>query len=309
MTAPRREAAKNRPPGDAAMSRQRVGGLLVRGVCMGLAEVVPGVSGGTVAFVSGIYFELVNSLAKFGIRSLSLLRSPSEFFRYHNLGFLLSLAAGMAIGVLVFANFMQYALGVAPVAVWAFFFGLIAASVVVVGRDRRLVNLGLFGTCGLVCGVALVFLPATSGDASVIAVFFGGMVAVSAWLLPAVSGSFMLLALGLYEKIIAAVANVEVVTLVTLAAGCATGLLLFSKGLAWMMRRFQDQLLSGLTGFMLGSLTKLWPWRLPQETGFVGLLTPADYVAATQQPGMELGALVAALFGMVALWLLTRLGR
>lgn len=291
------------------MSRQRVPGLLFRGVFMGLAEVVPGVSGGTIAFVSGIYYELVNSLASFGVRSLALIKSPTEFFHYHNLGFLICLAAGMAIGIVAFAQLMHHLLSAAPVVVWAFFFGLIAASVVFVGRGRSTKNLALFGSCGLVAGIAMLFLPQASSDASLLAIYFGGMIAVCAWLLPAVSGSFMLLSLGLYEGVIGAVANFEWQTLLTLAAGCATGLLLFAKALAWVMRHYNDALLSALTGFMLGSMVKLWPWRIAHEIGFDGLRLPADYVAATGLAGMEVGALIATCLGVVSLWSLTRLGR
>jgi putative membrane protein len=291
------------------MTVARAPGIFARGLGMGIAEVVPGVSGGTIAFVSGIYFELVHALAQFGPRSLVLLREPRAFFEHHNLGFLLSLAAGMGLGVVLFARLMHYLLDTAPVLVWAFFFGLIAASVVFIGRQRRPRHLLLFGSCGFLLGLGFMFLPQAGSDGGLVAIFFGGVVAVCAWLLPAVSGSFVLLALGLYERVIAAIAGFELITLGVLACGCASGLLVFAKVLSWLMRRFYDKLLSLLAGFMLGSLVKLWPWRLPEVTGFEGLVSPSAYAAATGMQAFAGSALVAVALGTLALWLLTRFDR
>ncbi len=244
---------------------------------MGAADIVPGVSGGTMAFITGIYHELVRSLASFGPSSLRLLAQPLVFAQQHNLRFLCALAGGMLVGVLLFAQLMSFLLVHFQPVVWGFFSGVIAMSVVIIGRARAPVTLLSYGVVGLVCGIALLWLPTTNTEPALWMIFVGGIVSVCAWLLPAVSGSYMLLAMGLYTTIIAAVAELDLLILMILMSGCAVGLLLFSKSLAWLLRHHQEPLLALLTGFMLGSIANLWPWQQVAQLTADKWLSPAAY--------------------------------
>ena len=279
-------------------------GLLGRGIAMGIAEVVPGVSGGTIAFITGIYFELVNTLAGFGIGALRVLfrRGPLVFWREQNLAFLSVLLIGMLVSILAFSRVIGYWLEVVPPLVWGFFFGLIVVSVVQIGRGRPLGHLLLFGALGCGAGVALTGLDPLQIESALWVYFVGGMIAISAWMLPAVSGSFMLLVLGLYHPVIAALNDWQWPILTSLALGCAAGLLLFSKMLAWLMAHRREPVLALLTGFMAGSLMRLWPWA---HGGSV--LGPADYGAATGHDPLVLGTCLAVAAGGLTLWLLSRL--
>ncbi len=285
-------------------------GIVGRGLIMGIAEVVPGVSGGTIAFVTGIYEDLVNSLARFGPGSVVMLSEPKQFWAHHNLRFLLSLAAGMALGIVSFARLMHYLLANFEPVVWGFFCGVILMSVFVIGRVRAADALLVWGPLGFIAGVSLLLLPVGTSQTGLFHVFAGGAVAVCAWLLPAVSGSYVLLAFGLYESIIGAIAGFDLITLGTLALGCATGIILFARLLAWLMRHYTEQLLSLLTGFMLGAVAKLWPWQPDGEAdGFAALATPQQYVDATGSPDFLPWVVLMVLVGGALLWLLTRVSR
>lgn len=241
-------------------------GVFVRGLAMGAVETMPGVSGGTVAFITGIYDELVKSIASFSGGSLAVLLRDGwrDFARRHNLGFLVVLGAGMVLSLVFFANLLQSLLESREAYVMGFFFGLIAASVVHVGAEstwRWLATAGLAGlVLGLVVGVAAGTGSPTS-DPSSVAVFVAGALAATAWILPGVSGAFVLVLLGLYEPMLAAVTNADLSVLATFVAGMVVGLVLFSKGLAWLLGRAHAAVLAVLTGFMAGSLIKLWPWN------------------------------------------------
>jgi len=278
--------------------------VLVRGLAMGLAELVPGVSGGTIAFVTGIYYELVRSLSAFGPRSVMILyrEGPVGFWRAHNLGFLIVLGAGMLVSVVAFARLFEYLIDTVPTLVWGFFFGLIVASVVHIGRDRRAAMLLGFGSVGLFCGLAMLLLEPADAGASLWIFFLGGVIAISAWLLPAISGSFMLLVLGLYEPVLRALNALDVPIIAAFVMGCLVGVLTMARVLHWLMVRFREPMLALLTGFMAGSLVTLWPWQFEGT-----LLLPASYSAASGAPALLGYSVLAAVAGMVALWLLSRL--
>lgn len=293
--------------GPGAPARGTLGwlGVLARGMAMGVAELVPGISGGTIAFVTGIYEELVGTLA--GLRPGALgvwwRHGLGAFWRDHNLTFLAVLGLGMVLAVLAFARLLGYLLDEAAPVVWAFFFGLIAASVVYIGRARRLAQLAGYGLLGLLLAYLVLQLSVRTGPAPLWMYFLGGALAVSAWLLPAVSGSFLLLALGLYEPVLRAFNAGEWLIPMVLAGGCAVGLLAFSRLLHWLMSHFREPLLALLTGFMAGSLGRLWPWRSGDA-----LLSPEAYAQVTGEPALALPALAAGVAGVLALWLLSRLG-
>ena len=279
-------------------------GLFVRGMAKGVAELVPGVSGGTIAFVTGIYTELVRSLAGFRFRSLALLKSdgPIGFWRHNNLSFLFVLGLGMVASVLLFARLFHHLLLTVPTVVWGFFFGLIAASAVHIGRQLPWRNLVSAGSLGVLAGLMLLAVGPGDAEPATWAYFFGGMAAISAWLLPAVSGSFLLLALGLYEGVLEALSQGHMIVLLMLGGGCLIGLLLFSRLLSWLMHAYREPVLALLTGFMAGSLVRLWPWRHEGE-----LFSPQGFEVAAGQPALLVGVVLAIASGTVALWLLSRL--
>lgn len=277
-------------------------GIYLRGAAMGIAEIVPGVSGGTIAFVSGIYQELVTSLAAFGPKSvLMLFTDPRRFWQHHNVMFLLCLGLGMLSSVVLFARVLSVAIVTAPTLVWGFFFGLVAASVVDIGRARRRATLATFGLLGLSLGLAMSELPTVAGEPELWMYFAGGALAVSAWLLPAISGSFVLLLLGLYTSVLQAVTLLDWSILPVFVLGCATGLALFSKLLAHLMRHYSETILSGLTGFMAGALVRLWPWQIDGE-----LMLSGAWAEVTGLSSWPLLTLLMMLFGGGALWLLTQ---
>ena len=247
--------------------------LFARGVAMGLAEIVPGVSGGTIAFITGIYDELVGSLASLSsAMSTPASRAPwrsgwSAFVRRHNLAFLAVLTAGMAIGAAGLAHVVLVLLETQPGLVAGFFFGLIAASVVHVASSSSWRWLATLGVVGLALGL-LMGLFADSETALRTApaiVFAGGALAATAWILPGVSGAFVLLLLGLYKPMLQAFTAFDLALLVPFAAGLVIGLLAFSKLLAWLLAKARRAVLALLTGFMAGSLTELWPWDAGAE--------------------------------------------
>ena len=288
---------------DRSARRGRWFGLYLRGLAMGVAEVVPGVSGGTIAFVSGIYQELIDSLA--GLRPAGIMvlgrEGPRAFWVTHNLTFLLVLALGMGTGIVLFSQLLASWLAVAKPVVWAFFFGVIACSILLLAWPRERKSLLLFAPLGLVVGGVVSQLEPMGHSATMWSYFVGGMIAVSAWLLPAVSGSFLLLIMGLYEGVLAALAELNWPILLSLAAGCTLGLLAFANVLSWLLRRYPEPVVSFLTGFMLGSMWRLWPWSSD------GLMTPEAYVAATGNSAWLVGCGIAAICGVLAVWLLTRL--
>jgi len=235
------------------------------GVLMGAAEVVPGVSGGTIAFVSGFYERLVNGIAR--LTPFSLLELPkigfAAWWKKYDLGFLFVLFGAMLVSILILARGVSYLLAEHPVGIWSFFFGLVLSSIFVVGR--LLLPLAVESGLALGVGVAVGMVAARvipfETEVSGFALFAGGCVAVCAWILPGMSGSFMLLMLGLYQTVIAAIKNFELLTLGYLGLGCVFGLMVFSRTLTVLLTRFHDVTVALLVGFMLGSLTKIWPWK------------------------------------------------
>ena len=274
----------------SSATRARAWPLFAKGMAMGVAEVVPGVSGGTVAFVAGIYDTLVKSLASFSrLSPAQLVKDWPGFAREHNLGFFAVLGAGMAIGFAAVAQVILWLLDNHGAYVFGLFFGLIGGAVFYVGAQshrRWLASIGVVGLAlGLSAGLALE-PGATNAAPSNTLLFCAGALAATAWILPGVSGSFVLLMLGIYQPLLLALKALELATVGTFLAGVGIGLLAFSKLLAWLLDRWRSQILALLTGVLAGSLTQVWPWRHAAENDAPLL---AGVVAA-----MLLGALVVA---------------
>jgi putative membrane protein len=275
--------------------------LFCKGVAMGAADVVPGVSGGTIAFISGIYEQLLGAIGSFNLTALKILRRQGlrAFWQHVQGTFLTVLFSGILLSVATFAHLLEYLLVNHPLLVWGFFFGLIVASVIYIWRQISVHSIA--GWLLLAVGAGLVlasaFAPHVQIEAGFVphplTIFGAGMLAICAMILPGVSGSFILLLLGMYPVILSAVVRVDLTVLLTFVAGCATGLLLFSRLLHWLLTCFHNLTLALLTGFLVGSLAVVWPWQqlklAPEDEpgqahGTAQLLWPWDYADAVGDP-------------------------
>lgn len=249
-------------------------GLMLRGFAMGIAEVIPGVSGGTIAFISGIYTQLLDAIKailsfepftafkKGGWKGLWV-KIDGDFMLY----LLLGMAGGLVLGVFAITHLMESY----PIPLWAFFFGLIIASTWFIAKQIPTWNLktiGLF-VFGTIIAYLYTVVSPTNGNEALWFVFISGTIAISALLLPGISGSFILLLLGMYAFVVGSVKNLLIdfntgylVVVGVFAIGCLLGLATFSRFLSWLFKIYPNQTLALLTGFMLGSLNKVWPWKI-----------------------------------------------
>jgi len=237
---------------------------------MGAADVVPGVSGGTIAFITGIYEELIDSIKGINLKAVKLLLTGRwlSFWKQINGNFLLAVFAGIAISVLSLAKVLEYLLEHQPVLIWSFFFGLVLASSYVV--SRKVIRWRYPKIVALVAGIGIAFYmtsvtPTTTTDASWFVIFSGGL-ASCAMILPGISGSFILLLLGKYSFALHAVNERIILDLLLLGAGAVTGLILFANLLSWLLKKYHDITIAVLVGFMIGSLNKIWPWKETLKT-------------------------------------------
>lgn len=301
----------NNPDDEKTPEAQHLLGIFLRGMAMGAADIVPGVSGGTIAFITGIYFRLlaaIDSIPSAFARQLCR-GQVREFWQATDASFLTTLLAGILISVVTLASVISHALTQYPILLWSFFFGLIVASVWHVGREIKAPRPVLL--VPLLTGVIFAWWVTTlsSGevDPSALAIFGSGALAICAMILPGISGSFILVILGMYGPILAAIKGAELATLVLFAAGCVVGLLSIARLLTWAIHRFHDAMLALLTGFMIGALNKVWPWKetLSWRTNSAGeqvpmeeiSVSPMQYADATGAAPELLGALLAALAG------------
>lgn len=244
--------------------------LALKGCAMGMADVIPGVSGGTIAFISGIYSELIESIRSIGGPSLRLLAALRlrEYWRAINGNFLAAVFAGILAAVFSLARVMTYLLEHHPIEVWSFFFGLIVASALLVARDVERWNAA--SAVALLCGIAAAWWITVASPAQTPEtwwfILLSGAIAVCAMILPGISGAFILLLMGKYQFILHAVSTFDLGVLALFATGAIAGLVSFSHLLSWLLRRFHDATIALLMGFMIGSLNKVWPWKETLET-------------------------------------------
>lgn len=240
-------------------------GHFFRGMAMGAADIVPGVSGGTIALLTGIYERLINAIKSFGLDTLKVLKKQGIKAAWQQFDgtFLVVLLAGMITSILGLAQVIHYLLHTFPVFVWSLFFGLVLASAVYVlmsvqwRTPPRLILLVL----GIVFAAGISLMTPAPSQASPILFFFSGAIAICAMILPGISGSFILLLIGMYGLVISAVKQFDIAVMGIFALGCLVGIMLFSRFLSWLLARFHDATMVVLSGFMLGALVKLWPWR------------------------------------------------
>nr|MBF0684926.1 DUF368 domain-containing protein [Pseudomonas sp.] len=286
--------------------------LYIKGIAMGAADVVPGVSGGTIAFITGIYEELLRSIGAIPGAAMHLARGRvREAWHTANANFLLVLAAGILTSIFSLARLISYLLENHPIPLWSFFFGLILVSVHLVGKEIQ--RWSLSRIAALVLGVAFAYLITVAApvewSGAGWSLFLAGAIAICAMILPGISGSFILVLLGLYPVVLAAVRDLDLGVLAVFASGCLVGLLSFARLLSWMLRHWRDVTLAFLTGLMLGSLNKVWPWKetLTWRTNSQGErtplleqnLSPDSFASLTGQDPQLVLALMMAIGGIV----------
>ena len=286
--------------------------LYIKGMAMGAVDVVPGFSGGTVALITGIYDKLLASFASIPQALVLFARGQIKAaWRACNANFLLLVLLGILTSIFTLARAISYLMAEHPVPLWAFFFGLVLVSVYLVGREvvlwhwTRLVNFSL----GLALALWITLAVPLQLPAEPLFLFFAGAIAISAMILPGISGSFILVLLGLYPVVLGAVKNLDIATLLIFSAGCLLGLLCFSRLLSWLLTYVRDMTMAFLAGLMLGSLGKVWPWKqtLTWQTNSHGesfpLLQenvwPAEFAALSGQDAQLLLAVSLAAAGIV----------
>lgn len=297
--------------------------LALKGCAMGMADVVPGVSGGTIAFISGIYEELIDSIKSFNATAVKLLLRGrfGECWRHVNGRFLLPVLTGIAVAIFSLARLMTYLLTTHPIAVWSFFFGLIVASALLVARQIGRWSVGTI--VGTIVGIAAawwitVATPAETPDDWWF-VMLSGAIAICAMILPGISGAFILLLLGKYQYIMQAVADLNLPVIVVFVIGAAAGIISFSHLLSWLLKRWHDVTVSVLMGFMVGSLNKVWPWKEVVETYTDGHgdiqplvesnVLPGRFEALSQQDPRLLQAVLLCVVGFLTIYGIELLAR
>ncbi len=240
--------------------------ISLKGIAMGAADVVPGVSGGTIAFISGIYEELIETINKISFNTIKILRNEGvkKAWQSINGNFLLSLFVGMLISILSLARVVKWLLENEPILLWAFFFGLVLASVIFIAKQIKKWNPAtvVMLIIGSSLGYYITILPPMSATASSsLFLFLAGSLAICAMILPGISGGFILLLLGAYKPALDALHDKDFKTIFLLGAGAVVGLLTFSRLLKWMFNTYKNATLAMLTGFVIGSLNKVWPWK------------------------------------------------
>jgi putative membrane protein len=239
--------------------------LTLKGIAMGAADVVPGVSGGTIAFISGIYEELIDSINNINLGALKVWKNEGfkSFWNHINGTFFVFLFAGIAISIVSLAKIVSHLLEVHPVLIWSFFFGLIIASVWLIAKSIEKwspTSIGMMVLGALVAYYITTINSVASVDASWY-VLLSGAIAICAMILPGVSGAFILLLLGSYDKVLGAITDKNLVIIGLFGAGCVIGLLSFARILKYLFSKFKNLTIAVLAGFMVGSLNKVWPWK------------------------------------------------
>jgi putative membrane protein len=297
-------------------------GIFLRGLAMGAADVVPGVSGGTIAFITGIYSELLHSLSRFNLQFITTLKTQGvkAAWLHINGNFLLSLGLGIIVSILSLARLVTYLLDSQPLLVWSFFFGLIIASSVFVLRQMRGWNVG--GIILLVAGIALAVAIGQLRPAEVVAsnayIFMAGAIAICAMILPGISGSFILLLLGVYSHVLGAIKALDLTTLALFGSGCVVGLLSFVRILTWLLDHYHQRVIALLAGFIAGSLYLVWPWKevLSVYTDSHGIeqpltqanVLPAYFELLTGHSAQLLPCIFLMFSGLLVVYALEKLG-
>jgi putative membrane protein len=294
--------------------------LFLRGVAMGAVDLVPGVSAGTIALVTGIYGELINTIKSFNLTALKILKNDgiAAAWQHINGQFLLILLSGILFSLFTFAGLMRFLLEAFPLQLWCFFMGLIISSVIYLLRENPPSKAYLIGLLimGILIASAFSVMPSAALGTSYVSIFIAGSIALCAMILPGISGSFILVLLGLYPMFIDALASFHVDFLMVFAMGGIVGLMLLSRILSWLMSHYKAAVIATMSGFLLGSLSIIWPWKniaatvLSSENQLaVGAqnILPQNYLATVGQEPYLLSSSLAFVVGLLVVFLIERL--
>ncbi|KLV04186.1 membrane protein [Photobacterium aquae] len=293
----------------------------LKGMAMGAADVVPGVSGGTIAFITGIYDTLLESIRRINPSLIGIWRQNGfkAAFEHINGTFLILLLSGILTSIFTLARVITWMLHTHPIPLWSFFFGLIIISVI--HMFKQVSNWGASRVIAVIAGTVFAYgitvLHPLTLEPTYFNIILSGSIAICAMILPGISGSFILLLLGMYAPILGAAKSLDIITLGLFASGCVIGLLSFSHVLSWVLRHYRDIALTFLTGLMIGTLSKIWPWKetLTWRTNSSGEqvplleqnLSPFHFEQITGQPAFIGYAIMAMLLGIALVWGLERL--
>jgi putative membrane protein len=289
--------------------------LYLKGIAMGCADVVPGVSGGTIAFVTGIYTELLDSIKSINLQAFILLlkQGPKAAWQAINGPFLLVLFAGILTAIFSLAKIIHYLLDQHAILLWSFFFGLILASSLHMGKQiKQWQPTTIFALLmGSICAGFISLANPTSIEVSYLTIFFAGSIAICAMILPGISGSFILLLMGLYAPVLAAVKTLQLDIMLIFTLGAGLGLILFSRLLSWLLHHYQNLMFALLTGFMLGALLKVWPWKeiISYRLNSKGLEVPFEQLNRLPEwmnNDQIVGATIVAIIGFACVFLLEK---
>lgn len=285
----------------------------LKGMAMGAADVVPGVSGGSIALITGIYERLLDSINAIAVEVIQLFKTGNfrNFWLQVNGTFLFFLLFGIMSSLVALANLITYLIHFYPIPVWSFFCGLIIISALLILRDIRRWN--LIALISLPLGVVFAYLVTgmtpMSSENTLLSIFLAGMIAICAMILPGISGSFLLLIMGKYEFILNALTERNILILAVFGSGCIIGLLSFSRVISWFLKHFHAITIALLSGFMLGSINKLWPWKEvlsyrvsssgKQEPFLTENILPNHYLSITGQEPQFLLAIFSFFIGIL----------
>lgn len=302
------------------MQRRFIDYLVIsfKGVAMGAADAVPGVSGGTIAFISGIYEELITTISNVNLDLFKTLfkQGIPSFWKQLNGNFILSLLSGIIISYVSFMRLAKYLLENEPVLIWSFFFGLIIASIYFVGKQITKWRVPTIISAVLGAGTAFYIssMSAMGNNDSTTYLFFAGAIAICAMILPGISGSFILIILGAYKTLSDAIHDFDMKKITIFATGALVGLLSFSHLLKWLFKHYHNITLAILTGFIFGSLNKVWPWKetLTWHTDSKGIKTPLleKSVSPFSFDGNNqlIWAVILMILGFLTIFILEKLG-
>jgi putative membrane protein len=287
----------------------------IKGMGVGIANIIPGVSGGTIALITGIFERLIHALKSIDLQAFKLLFSGKwkSFIERTDLYFLLAVFSGAIIAIVLLARVFGFLFADYPVYIWSFFFGLILASVYFVGKtvEHWRLSVYLFFALGTVIALLFTFLTPATENSGFFYLMICGVVAVCSMILPGLSGSFVLILMGNYQLVaIDAINNRDFTILFPVLIGAVLGLVGFSHLLSWVFKRFRDQTIAALTGFILGSLGVIWPWKNPIEQAFGDKIKVIGYEYMAPQMNAEfIIALIIMLAGIFSIWLMERNAR
>ncbi|OUR92271.1 DUF368 domain-containing protein [Flavobacteriales bacterium 34_180_T64] len=302
------------------MQRRFIDYLIIsfKGIAMGAADAVPGVSGGTIAFISGIYEELINTISQVNFSLIKTLRKEGliAFWKQLNGSFLLALLIGVIVSYLSFMRLAKYLIEQHPILIWSFFFGLIVASIYFVGKQITKWKLSTLVVLlfGAFIAYYITTLPALSDNENPMFLMFAGAIAICAMILPGISGAFILVMLGAYKTLSDALHDFDMKKVALFAFGAVIGLLSFSRVLKWLFKHYHNLTLSLLTGFIFGSLNKIWPWkevitwRLNSKGEEIPQLEKSISPFAFEHDPQLIAALFLMAAGFLVIFILERIG-